>query len=135
MTKTYAIRLRLVGEIVLLNGDNDVGDLDVASIRKDFGKIAEAICDSSVLRAKTPCNSTAIANTGEVLHHSMIDMLHVARDMEMGKFRGKAFADAVKNGVLSGGSLRGNAEPEVLRKLSNMGLSANSPLIDLSKVN
>lgn len=135
MTKTYAIRLKLVGEIVLLDGGNDVGDLDVASIRKDLGKLAEAVCDSSVLRAKTPCNSTAVANTGEVLHHSMIEMLHLARGMEMGKFRGKAFADAVKNGVLSGGSLRGGAEPEVFRKLSNMGLSANSPLVDMSKVN
>jgi hypothetical protein len=135
MTKTYAIRLKLVGEIVLLNGDDDGGNLDVASIRKDFGKLAEAVCDSSELRAKAPCNSTAIANSGEVLHHSMIDMLHVARDMEMGKFRGKAFADAVKNGVLSGGSLRGDVGPELVQKLSKMGLTANSPLVDLSKVN
>lgn len=135
MSKTYAIRLKLVGEVVLLDDDTNAGDLDVASIRKDFGKLAEAVCDSSVLHAKTSCNSTAVANTAEVLRYSMIDMLHLARDMEMGKFRGNAFAEAVKNGVLSGGSLRGDAEPEVLRKLSNMGLAASLPLIDISKLN
>jgi hypothetical protein len=135
MTKTYAIRLKLIGEVVLLDGVNDAGELDVASIRKDFGPLAETRCDSLGLRAKTPCNSVVVSNTFEVLHDSMIELLHVALDMEMGKFRGNAFSDAVKHGVLSGGSLRGEVTPEVLRKLDEMGLVANSPLVDPSKVN
>jgi hypothetical protein len=135
MNKTYAVRLKLIGDVVLLDGANDAGELDVASVRKDFGKLAETVCDLSVLRAKTPCNSVVVGNTIEVLHGSMIELLHVARDMELGKFRGKAFADAVKNGVLAGGSLRGDVAPEVLRKLSEIGLAANLSLVDMSKVN
>jgi hypothetical protein len=135
MAKTYAIRLKLIGEVVLLDGTNDGGELDVASIRKDFGMLAETRCDSSQLLAKTPCNSVVVGNTIEVLHDSIIDMLHVARDMELGKFRGKAFADAVKNGILSGGSLRGDVAPEVLHQLNEMGLTAIAPLVASSKIN
>jgi hypothetical protein len=134
MNKTYAIRLNLVGEIFLLDANGDASELDVAAIRKDFGPLVETVCDSSELRAKTPCNSVFVANTFDVLRGSMIDMLHVARRMELGGLRGNVIAPAVKNEVLSGGLL-GDVASKVIQQVNEMGLTVNSPLVDLSKFN
>lgn len=136
MKTNYAITLKLVGEVKRL--DNDAADcdaIDVASIRRDYGKVAEAFCGRADLEKMTPCNAVIALNVNDVLPDIIIDMLHLARDMQNGKFRGEAFAEAVKSGALSGGSLRGEVAADVLRQLDQMGLSAIAPMVSSSKVN
>lgn len=41
----------------------------------------------------------------------------------------------MKDGVLCGGSLRGDVAPDVLRELDEMGLTTIAPLIASSKIN
>lgn len=135
MSKTYSITLKLVGEARLVDSDAaDDDTVDVASIRKDFGKIGEAICVSADLEAMTPVKAR-IVGVDRSAPEFMIQMLHLARDMDQGRFRGEAFAEAVKDGVLCGGSLRGAVATEVLDQLSSMGLSVVSPVVASSKVN
>lgn len=136
MSKTYEITLKLVGEVRLVDGGGvEDATVDVASLRKDFGKVAQAICDSTDLDAMKPCNTVVAASIDSAVRGLMIDMLHLARDMDKGKFRGRAFADAVKNGVLAGGSVRGDVASDVLRRLDGMGLTTFAPLIASSKAN
>lgn len=135
MSKTYSITLKLVGEARLVDSDSADDDaVDVASIRKDFGKIGETICVSEDLEAMKPVRSR-IVGVDRSTPEFMIQMLHLARDMDQGKFRGEAFAEAVKDGVLCGGSLRGTVAAEVLDQLTDMGLSVVSPVVASSKVN
>lgn len=136
MNKTYAVTLKLVGEVKILDGDSPCDDVvDVASVRRDYGKVAEALCDSIDLDAMTPCHTVMARNVDETLRGLMIDLLHLARDMEQGRFRGMAFAEAVKSGVLAGGSLRGEVTPDLALELDRMGLRATSPLVPSSKIN
>lgn len=135
MNKTYEVTLKLVGEARLIDVDGTVDDaIDVASIRRDFGKIGQTICNSADLDLMRPCKSV-IVGIDKSLPKFMMHMLHLARDMEMGKFRGEAFAEAVKDGVLCGGSLRGDIAPEVMRQLDDMGLTAIAPLVASSEIN
>lgn len=136
MSKTYAITLKLVGEARLVGVHGPADDtLDVASIRKDFGKIGETICNASDLDTMRPVKSVMIGSIDGCLPELMIQMLHLARDMDMGKFRGQAFAEAVQDGVLCGGSLRGDVSREVLRQFDEMGLTTLSPLVPWSRIN
>ena len=135
MNKTYEVTLKLVGEARLIDVDGTADDaIDVASIRRDFGKIGRTICNSTDLNLMTPCKSL-IVGIDKSLPEFMMNMMHLARDMELGKFRGKAFAEAVKDGVLCGGSLRRDVAPDVLRELDEMGLTTIAPLIASSKIN
>lgn len=127
--KNYEIRLKLVGEVKLVGASEHEGEeIDLASITADLGKVAEAEMSSADLRKKRTRNCVTFADMGEVVRYGMTKMLHVARDMELGKFRGDAFGAAVKNGVLSGGSVRGELTPELAAKLDDLGLRAPIPL-------
>lgn len=135
MNKTYEVTLKLVGEARLIDVDDTVDDaIDVASIRRDFGKIGQKICNSADLDLMKPCKSV-IVGIDKSLPGFMMHMLHLARNMEMGRFRGEAFAAAVKEGGLCGGSLRGDVAPDVLRQLDDMGLTTIAPLFASSKIN
>lgn len=49
--KNYEVRLKMVGEVVLVHGHND-GDVQVGVITFDFGKFASVDYSSSQLRAQ-----------------------------------------------------------------------------------
>lgn len=90
MNKTYEVTLKLVGEARLMDMDGTVDDaIDVASIRRDFGKIGQTVCNSANLNLMAPCKSL-IVGIDRSLPEFMMNMMHLARDMELGKFRGKA---------------------------------------------
>lgn len=133
--KTYSVTLKLIGEARVIADDGAAIDaFDVASIRKDFGEFAETIIRSSDLDLMTPCKSL-VAGIDRSAPEFLIQMLHLARDMEHGAFRGHAFAEAVADGVLCGGSFHADCAPDVLRQFEDMRLTVAAPASGGSKMN
>lgn len=133
--KTYSVTLKLIGEARVIADDGAAVDaFDVASIRKDFGEFAEAIILSSDLELTTPCKSL-IAGIDRSAPEFLIQMLHLARDMEHGAFRDQAFAEAVADGILCGGSFHADCASDVLRQFENTGLTVAAPATGGSKLN
>lgn len=133
--KHYEVRLKMVGEVVLVDGHDNDDEMKVGAITFDFGKFASVDYKSSQLRAQKWLPPAVMSNFGEFTMYGLTKMLYLALDLDEGKFKGDRLAEAVSNGTLSGCKLRGDVDAEMVGKLDAMGIRAISPLIDKKKVN
>lgn len=133
--KHYEVRLKMVGEVVLVDGHDDDDEMKVGAITFDLGKFASVDYNSSQLRAQKWLPPKIMSNFGEFTMHGLTRMLYLALDLDEGKFKGNRLAEAVSSGTLSGSRLRGDVDAEMAGKLDAMGLCAIVPLIDRKKVN
>lgn len=133
--KHYEVRLKMVGEVVLVDGHDDDGEVRVGAITFDLGKFASVDYSSSQLRAQKWLPPKVMADFGKFTMYGLTKMLYLALDLDEGKFKGDRLAEAVSNGTLSGCKLRGDVDAEMVGKLDAMGLRAITPLIDNRKVN
>ena len=133
--KSYQIRLKMVGEIVLVDGHDNDDEMKVGAITFDLGKFASVDYNSSQLRAQRWLPPTVMSNFGEFTMYGLTKMLYLALDLDEGKFKGDRLAEAVSNGTLSGCKLRGDVDAELARGLDAKGLRVIAPLIDKKKVN
>lgn len=133
--KHYEIRLKMVGEIVLVDGHDDDRDLNVGAITLDFGQFASVDYTSSQLRAQKWLPVKAMPKFNEFSLYGMTRMLYLALDLDRGKFKGDRMAEALKDGTLSNCALRGDVDSALAEKLDVMGLRAIAPMIDKNKVN
>ncbi|MBN8967482.1 MAG: hypothetical protein J0G95_03335 [Rhizobiales bacterium] len=132
--KNYQVRLKMVGEVMLVDGHDD-GDVQVGAITFDLGKFASVDYSSSQLRAQKWLPPKVMTNFNEFTLYGLTKMLYLALDLDEGKFKGDRLAEAVSNGTLSGCLLRGGVDTETVNKLDAMGLCTLLPLIDKKKVN
>jgi len=133
--KNYQVRLKMVGEVVLVDGHDDDGEVRVGAITFDLGKFASVDYSSSQLRAQKWLPPKVMTNFNEFTLYGLTKMLYLALDLDEGKFKGDRLAEAVSNGTLSGCLLRGGVDTETVNKLDAMGLRTLLPLIDKKKVN
>ncbi|BEV45957.1 hypothetical protein [Afipia carboxidovorans] len=133
--KNYEIRLKMVGEVVLVDGHDNDDEMKVGAITFDLGKLASVDYNSSQLRAQKWLPPKVLADLGKFTMYGLTRMLYLALDLDQGKFKGDRLAEAVSNGTLSGCKLRGDVDAEMVGKLDTMGLRAIAPLIDKKKVN
>lgn len=133
--KNYEIRLKMVGEVVLIDGHDDDGEVQVGAITFDFGRFAAVDYTSEQLRAQKWLPVKAVPRFEDFSLYGMTKMLYLALDLDEGKFKGDRLTEAVSNGTLSGCKLRGDVDSELMRELDAKGLRVIVPLIDKKKVN
>lgn len=133
--KRYEIRLKMVGEVVLVDGQDDDNEVQVDAITLDFGRFAAVDYTSAQLRAQKWLPVTTMPKFDDFSLYGMTKMRYLALDLDEGKFKGDRLTEAVRNGTLSGCKLRGNVDSELVRELDAKGLRVIAPLIDKKKVN
>lgn len=133
--KRYEIRLKMVGEVVLVDGQDDDNEVQVDAITLDFGRFAAVDYTSAQLRAQKWLPVTTMPKFDDFSLYGMTKMLYLALDLDDGKFKGDRLTEAVRNGTLSGCKMRGNVDSELVRELDAKGLRVIAPLIDKKKVN
>lgn len=133
--KHYEVRLKMVGEVVLVDGDDSDDEMKVRAITFDFGRFATVDYTSSQLRAQKWLPVKIEPKFDEFSLYGMTKMLYLALDLDQGKFKGDRMADALKDGTLSNYSLRGDVDQELAGKLDAMGLRTIAPLLTKNQVN
>jgi hypothetical protein len=131
--KNYEIRLKMVGEVVVIDGHDDGDEMQVGAISFDLGKFVSVDYNSSQLQAQKWLPPKIMFNFGEFTRYGLTKMLYLALDLDKGKFKGDGLIEAINDGTLSDCSLRGIVDGETACKLNPFGLRTLLPLIAKNK--